>query len=102
MSAARIAVASGTLVTVKAWVKRSNSSNIGARLRIPARMLGGIGTSDLTAAHSAGSNTYQELTLTFTPTESGVVEVFFDAYTLLTSGTPSDSAWIDDMTITQA
>lgn len=99
MKVAEFAVASSGLVTFKAWIKRTSSSNIGARLVVYSGEIGGV-SSDVITQASGASNTYQEETLTFTPSEAGTVRVFFEVYATSTSTT--DSAFIDDITITQA
>lgn len=58
-----------------------------------------MGTSDVVALASAASNTWEQLTITFTPTEAGVVEVFFDTWII--NGGTTDSAYIDDMSFSQ-
>lgn len=92
---ARIAVLSGTLVTVKAWMKRSNTALTG-RLICKGGQIAGVAT-DVTASVSAGADTYEELTITFTPSAAGVVAILAQAY-----GGTSHSLYIDDMTISQA
>ena len=99
LSVAKVAVNASSLVTITAYLQYSSSTNLVAQLRIPANSLGGVGSSDLTAQVSAASNTWQQLTLTFTPTEQGVVEVFCDTWII--NGGTTDSAYIDDMTFSQ-
>lgn len=86
-------------MTVTAYVQVSSTTNLAAQIRIPANCLGGVGSSDLTTAFSGSANTWQQLTLTFTPTESGVFEVFFDTW--ITGSGTTDSAYIDDMSFSQ-
>lgn len=93
---ATVVVNASSLVTVKGWVKRSASSTISARIVCPGGQIAGV-SSDVTATASAGSGTYEELTITFTPSEAGAVEIYFEAW-----GGTTASAWIDDLTITQA
>ena len=69
----QFAVTANNLVTVKAWMKKSHATNCNGRLRVRAYQLAGL-TSDVTATLADNTN-WQELTLTFTPTEAGVFEV---------------------------
>jgi hypothetical protein len=50
----------------------------------------------LTAEITAAADTWQEVTLTFTPTEAGVIEVFGYGY-----GGTTHVGYFDDLTITQ-
>jgi len=96
---ARVAFEANKLVTVKAFVRRS-ADTIGAKLRIFGYSIPGIGLDDLVATAGVNSvGAWEELTLTFTPTIRGVVEVFAEAYYISSF---AENAWIDDMTITQA
>jgi hypothetical protein len=69
----QFAVAANSLVTISAWMKKSHATNCNGRLRVRAYQLAGL-TSDVTATLANNTN-WQELTLTFTPTEAGVFEV---------------------------
>lgn len=91
---ARVACASGNLVTIKCWVKRSNTG-LTAKLVAKGGQISGV-PSDVVATASAGAGTYEELSLTFTPSESGVIEIEGQVY-----GGTTLNAWFDDMTITQ-
>lgn len=95
LSLAKVAVAANSLVTVKAWMRRDNT-NLTMRLVCKGGQIAGV-SSDVVASMSAAANTWQELTITFTPTEAGVVEITAEAY-----GGSTYSGWVDDMTITQA
>lgn len=96
-SLAKFAVAASALVTFKAWVRRSNTGlTLGLRL-VPRQLPGITGGSALLVPMTAGADTWEELTLTFTPTATGVVEVEGYFY----GGTTFDG-YYDDITITQA
>lgn len=95
LSVAKIAVASGTLVTVSMWVQRDNTG-LTMRLRVPGGQLSGV-PSDVTAVSAGVINTWEQLTVTFTPTEAGVIEVFADAY-----GGTTFNGYIDDLSVSQA
>jgi len=88
MPIARVAVDSGSSVTVAAWFLR-DSIDITGRMVIQGGQLSGI-TTTLTDTITAGINTWEELTLTFTPTESGVVEIEAWAY-----GGTTNSVYVD-------
>lgn len=97
LSVAKVAVASGGLVTINIWTRRDNT-NIAGMLLLPGGQIAGAG-GDLTVSCAPTINTWvQSGDLTFTPTEDGVVEVFFLAWDGV--GT-TNSFWIDDVSITQ-
>lgn len=94
LSIAKIAVVANKLVTVKAWMRRSNTG-LTMRLICKGNQLTGVTEtySDMTAA----ADTWEEVTITFTPTEAGVVEIHAQGW-----GGTTYSGYVDDMTITQA
>lgn len=94
MNVAKIACVANSLVTVKIWVKRSNTG-ISARLFMLGNQISGA-SSDIIATASGSANVYEQLSISFTPTEIGVVDIDLQTY-----GGTSFSAWFDDMTITQ-
>jgi hypothetical protein len=83
------------LVTIKAWMRRDNTG-LTMRLVCKGGQIAGV-TSDVVSAMTAAANTWEELTITFTPTEVGVVEITAEAW-----GGTTYSGWVDDMTISQA
>lgn len=95
---AKVAVNASSLVTVKAWVKLSHATNIGAQLLVQANEIPGV-TADVTATKTADTN-WEELTITFTPTVQGVVQVYLAAY--WRASTANQSVYVDDITVTQA
>jgi len=94
-SIAKIAVAADSQVTVKAWFRRTNTGITG-RLICKGGQIAGV-NSDVYADMTAAADTWEELTITFTPTEAGVVEIEAQAW-----GGTTYSVYVDDMTITQA
>ncbi len=94
LSIAKIAVTANNLVTVKAWFRRDNTEITG-QLVCKGGQLAGI-PSDVITSMTAAADTWEEITITFTPTELGVVEILAYAY-----GGTTYSVYIDDMTITQ-
>jgi hypothetical protein len=95
LSLAKVACAANSLVTIKAWMRRSNT-NLTMRLVCKGGQIAGVDT-DVVDAMSAAANTWAEQTITFTPTEVGVVEITAEAF-----GGTTRSGWVDDLTITQA
>ncbi len=94
---ARILVEAGSLVTVKAWFRRTNGTAT-CRLYVKSNQIGGP-ASQQTADMTASADTWEELTVSWTPSEVGVVEVhagFFEYSSLL------GDMYVDDVTITQA
>ena len=90
-----IIVNGGTAVTVSIYAYISGSSET-VTLKIPGRSFMGL-TSDQTASTSA-TNNWTAITKTFTPTNSGELEVFVDFSNLNTSSV----MYIDDFGVTQA
>lgn len=90
---AKIAVVATNQVTVKAWLYRDNAGITG-KLACPGGRIAGV-PSDVVATLSA-TGSWEEQTITFTPTEAGVVEIEVWAY-----GGTTYNVYVDDMTITQ-
>lgn len=95
---AKFAVNANTLVTAKAWVKLSDSSQVAARLILPGYQVSGVTTNQI--ANKTADTNWEELSISFTPTKKGVVELFVDAWQIGTNDT--HSVYVDDVTITQA
>lgn len=95
LSLAKVACAASALVTVKAWMRRSNTG-LTMRLVCKGGQISGV-SSDQVASMTAAADTYEELTITFTPSVAGVVEITAEAY-----GGTTYNGYVDDMTITQA
>jgi hypothetical protein len=95
LSLAKIACAANSMVTVKAWMRRTNT-DLTMRLVCKGGQIAGVDT-DVVDSMTAAANTWAEQTITFTPTEVGVVEITAEAY-----GGSTFSGWVDDMTISQA
>lgn len=93
---AKIAVNASTLVTVKCWLRRDNTG-ISAGIRLISSDIAGSYSADPQTLMTAAADTWEEVTLTFTPTGKGVVEIVGIAW-----GGTTYNAWFDDMTITQA
>ena len=94
LSLAKVAVAANSLVTVKAWMYRDNAG-LTMRLVIKGGQIAGVATD--VASTVTTTNAWEEETIAFTPTETGVVEITAEAW-----GGTTFSGWVDDLTITQA
>jgi hypothetical protein len=94
LSLAKVACGANTLVTIKAWMRRDNAG-LTMRLVCKGGQIAGV-TSDVTSSVTA-VNAWEEETVTFTPTEIGVVEITAEAW-----GGTTFSGWVDDLTISQA
>ena len=94
LSLAKVACSANNLVTVKAWMRRDNSG-LTMRLVCKGGQIAGV-ANDVTASVTT-TNAWEELTITFTPTEIGVVEITAEAW-----GGTTLSGWVDDLTISQA
>lgn len=89
-------VLAGVSTTVSCWVRRDNiGMNCG--IKVFGGSLAGIGSAgvDVSAAMTAAADTWQQVSITFTPTEDGVVQVFGWAWTTATTY----SCWFDDLTV---
>ena len=93
-SIAKIAVSANSLVTVKAWMRRTNTG-LTTGLRIKGGQIAGV-TNDITSYMTAAADTWEQVTLTFTPTEIGVVEILTECY-----GGSTYTAYVDDLSVTQ-
>lgn len=92
---AAVAVSANTLVTMTLWVYRDNTG-LNSYLVVPGGQIGGV-SADVIATASGAINTWEQLTLTFTPTETGVVEAYFKCW-----GGSTYNVVIDDFNVTQA
>ena len=91
---ATLAVAADTVVTVKAWLRRTNTG-LTLGLRILADQIAGV-SSDVLSPMTAAADTWEEVTLTFTPAANGVVKIQAYCYGGAYTG------YVDDLTIAQA
>ena len=55
------------------------------------------GTNDVTSYMSGPADTWEQVTLTFTPTTAGVVEILAECW-----GGSTNTGYVDDLTIIQA
>jgi len=83
------------LVTVKIWLRRTNTGLTGM-LRCRGGQIDGV-PSDVTDSIGAAADTWEEQTITFTPTVAGVVEIDVACY-----GGTTYSLYVDDFSVSQA
>jgi len=95
MSLAKIAVAASTQVTVTCWFRRTNTGITG-KLVCRGGQIAGV-SADVSVSMSAAQDTWEQLTITFTPTTAGVVEIEALAY-----GGTTYSVYIDNLECSQA
>lgn len=96
LSVAKIACAANVAVNVTIFTRRDNA-NIQGQLYLQGGQLAGL-PNDITVSCAPAINTWvQSAALTFTPTEAGVVEVFFRVWDGV--GT-TNNFWIDDLAVT--
>lgn len=93
-----IAFNANSLVTYKVWVKKSHATAIAASIDIVGGTIAGV-TNDLQSTAADNTN-WQELTLTFTPTKRGVVDIYLDTW--VTASPYTNSVYVDNVTVTQA
>lgn len=91
---AKVAVNSNSMVTVRAWMRRTNTQ-LTTGLRVKGGQINGV-SNDITSYMTAAADTWEQVTLNFTPTEAGVVEILAECY-----GGSTFTAYVDDINITQ-
>ena len=94
MQIARVAVASGSQVTVTCYFRRSNTGITG-RLICKGYQIAGV-DSDVYDDISVAADTWEQLSIQFTPTEAGVVEILALAW-----GGTTYSVYVDDLEVSQ-
>jgi hypothetical protein len=75
---ARIAVKANALVTASIWLRRTNTG-LTMQLMCKGGQIAGV-AADVSSAMTAGADTWEQRTITFTPTEIGVVSITVEAY----------------------
>jgi hypothetical protein len=94
LSLATVAVSANSQVTIKAWMRRS-AFGLVMRLRVKGGQIAGV-TNDVTGYMTAAANTWEQVSLSFTPTEAGVVEILAECW-----GGSTFTGYVDDLTIIQ-
>ena len=97
LQVAKVACVANKEISIKAWIKKSHATNIGAKLVIPGGQIAGI-AADVTTT-KANDTDYEELSCVATPTVAGVIRVEVWAYYI---GSTTESVFVDDMDISQA
>lgn len=95
----RFPVAANKLVTVTRWVYRDNT-NYTMKLVVKAYQLSGM-TQDYIATAAGAAGAWEQLTVTFTPTETGVIEVIERMWGG-NSGAPTEFCYGSEVGIAQA
>jgi hypothetical protein len=90
----QIAVSANSMVTIKAWMRRT-STGLTFRLRVKGGQIAGV-TNDVISYMTAAADTWQQVSVSFTPTEAGVVEILAECW-----GGTTFTGYIDDLSITQ-
>ncbi len=93
---AQIAVEANKQVTVKAWVKKDNATTVGCKIMVEGSTFTLPGITE-TSATAANNTNWQELTITFTPTQEGVVPIWFESFFI--SG--NSNTYVGSITVTQ-
>lgn len=94
---AQVPVEANYLVTASLWMKKTDSTDIAASFICKGGQIAGV-TTDVETV-KASDIAWQNVTITFTPTERGVVEL--GAKVWFVTSTP-ETVYIDDITISQA
>ena len=95
LKVAEIAVNANSQVTVSAWLRRTNAGITGS-LVCRGGQIAGV-DSNMVSSLTVGADTWEQVTITFTPTAAGVVEIEAWAY-----GGTTYSVYVDDLSISQA
>ena len=95
LSLATIMCNASALVTVKAWMRRDNTG-ITQRLVCKGGQISGV-AADVIDTMTAAADTWEQRTITFTPTVQGAVEITTEVF-----GGATFNAFVDDLTISQA
>lgn len=89
------AVGADTLVTVTVWMKRTSAS-LNCRLVILRGGAPGVDSAVVASSNVSNTNSYEEMTLTFTPTEIGACQLVAECYGA------SATLYVDDFSVSQA
>lgn len=89
-----IAVANGTAVTATLWVNRTNTG-LTTKLVAKGGQIAGVAT-DVANSAVGSANAWEQLSVTFTPAEDGVIELEAQVY-----GGTTYTAFVDDLSVTQ-
>jgi hypothetical protein len=95
LNIAQVYLTADVSTTISAWLYLT-SANLRANIDLPGYQIAGVTTDQIASANPATVNSWQQVSMTFTPTASGVVTL--QANFWLTSGT-NESVYIDDLTL---
>lgn len=98
ISLAKLAVKANIPASVSCAIRRTEVVNLNVKLVLPGRQIAGV-YSAVEDTASAAVDTWETLTLNFTPTENGVVEIEIHTYDGV--GT-TQSFYIDQLSATQS
>lgn len=85
-------------VTIKAWAMKAHSTNLGLRLLVEKNIPAGI-TTEVISVKTDDIN-WEQLSITFTPTQSGVTEIWIECWKINMSAMAD--AYVGSIEITQA
>jgi hypothetical protein len=91
---ASIAANGGSAVTISAYMRRTNTG-LTMQLVCPANQPYGPST-DTTASITAAADTWQQVSISFTPTQNGVYDIYVYVY-----GGTTYTGYVDDLGVTQ-
>jgi len=94
LKVAEIAVNANAEVTVSAWLRRTDTG-LTVSLVCRGGQIAGV-DSDVSASMTAAIDTWEQVTINFTPTEAGVVEIEVQCY-----GGTTYSGYVDDLSVSQ-
>ena len=95
MSIAKVACGANTLVTASLWMRRTNTG-LTAMLKCRGGQIASV-PNDVSTNMTAIADTWEQVTITFTPTEIGIVEIITECW-----GGTTYSLYVDDFSISQA
>jgi hypothetical protein len=81
---AKVLVEDGVQKIVKVWCKKSHATNVGAALLVPEYQNSWITTESV--ATKTNNTSWEELSITLNPTETGVIEVYARAWYVAAGG----------------
>ena len=95
----RYAVKANKQVTITAKVRKTNASNVAGAIGVKSSYLGL--TTDNFVECTDNADTWNTVTLQFTPTQAGVIPIFGKAYLKNDSATTTYKVFFDDITYSQ-
>lgn len=73
------AVSASSAVTFTAWVKKDHATNVAAQIKVEGEVYTLEGITETTDVKASDTN-WEQLSITFTPTESGIVTIWFESW----------------------